>query len=728
MKAALRLSRIAGVVLLPLATTAAPAQTVCDSGQIQILAPGSIFGRAIPVTWRVDPACDPIETAVSVHGADGHFISSGTPVYGGRELYSEQLAVSETGAYWLTAYAIDEQGSIAQSSPQAVLVVIPSFPTADPSAFTTTSDLTGTDDGNTLEHATKGTTLTAPSTYTGTDTDFLQPVGNVHVAALKSEHKVNQGHSDSSRGGTWVVVTNVGGVWAASTTRSEVAGQLDTPLTVGGESFVWDAAGVQAALDEDLRFFQSRGYPRPGLYGAACSGSTSTLFIDGSPFQSLGKSQLCGAASAGVTMAFREAASQSPYDTGSESTRSSLAYFIPAAPPGTKLQTATLRMFVQGTGAFVQTSDFSVFRLNGKVPSATVPLFCGTFDCSLLATWDFTTEAGALVSQGGGILPLTLDSIPPFVLQFPSQTISTAYWTFNPAVNYPWSQGGPANALTLTFQQTCPHDLTLAVTPSTVRPTFPPGTSLPGELASMPTAAAIEATARACPPGSGSPGSVTVQFAIDANLPQAGTADAGGHSHGTRPARAQGTLDASSCLAILDTQGVGRCAITYRPSEVSGVETLVGSAPSFADARAKVKVQVPGLTNLADVFTNFFRLTGARAAHPDNHWGTMDTTTNIQLVAFDFFAVFGATLGMNDLSLRTGGLFDIDGGWLPPHASHRKGTSVDIDPAACIDPNLEGGCSRGTVRVPKDFIAQQCADHGKGFLVREPPIHCEFPQ
>jgi hypothetical protein len=220
---------------------------------------------------------------------------------------------------------------------------------------------------------------------------------------------------------------------------------------------------------------------------------------------------------------------------------------------------------------------------------------------------------------------------------------------------------------------------------------------------------------------------VNVQFAVDPGLPQPGTPDAGGHTHDTRPARARGTLNPSSCTAILDAGGVGTCRVTYEPSEVSSVETLTATAAGFPGAQARVSVQVPGLTNLADVLTNFFRLTGQTPAHRDNHWGTTNALEIIQLVALDFFATFGATLGINDLSLRTGGLFDIRGDWSPPHKSHRTGTSVDIDRTACFDPRLEGGCSRGTLNVAKDFIRRQCAFRGQGFLVPESTIHCELP-
>ena len=141
--------------------------------------------------------------------------------------------------------------------------------------------------------------------------------------------------------------------------------------------------------------------------------------------------------------------------------------------------------------------------------------------------------------------------------------------------------------------------------------------------------------------------------------------------------------------------GMGSCTVTYRPSEVSGVEMISASADGFPSASAQIRVAVPGLMNLAEVFTNFFRLTGQTTLHPDNHWGTEDTLNNIQLVALDFFEASDASLRINDMSLPLGGMFDICGTWNPSdtcppvtprdkgHVSHRKGTSVDIGRTAC---------------------------------------------
>ncbi len=123
------------------------------------------------------------------------------------------------------------------------------------------------------------------------------------------------------------------------------------------------------------------------------------------------------------------------------------------------------------------------------------------------------------------------------------------------------------------------------------------------------------------------------------------------------------------------------------------------------------------------------------------------TTDAIQVIASQYFKLIetisgqGSTLGINDMSLPQGGLFDICGTWnpfdiCPPitgtkppggHQLHRTGTSVDIDLTACVDPNLQGSCGR-TITVNKIKDIQPLCESQKGFLVKEPSIHCELPR
>ena len=196
-----------------------------------------------------------------------------------------------------------------------------------------------------------------------------------------------------------------------------------------------------------------------------------------------------------------------------------------------------------------------------------------------------------------------------------------------------------------------------------------------------------------------------------------------------------------------------------QPPERDPDVSILAHADDFPATTAKIRVEVPGLVNLAEIRTNFFRLTGDTPAHTDNHWGTADTlrpdgtmlagiVTNTQLVALDFLEFSCvtracATLGINDMSVAQGGVFDICGTWhqedtcrdprVGGHISHRTGTSVDIDQTACLDPNLRGECLTppgGPPRVPARFIRQACLHRGQGRLNEDelPKLHCEFPR
>lgn len=185
-----------------------------------------------------------------------------------------------------------------------------------------------------------------------------------------------------------------------------------------------------------------------------------------------------------------------------------------------------------------------------------------------------------------------------------------------------------------------------------------------------------------------------------------------------------------------DAEGVGRCddPKTYFPPEVSGKLKIIAETLNFGKAEKKLSVQVSGLILLPEdgppLLT--WRSTGKiPGLHTDNHWGTSHTKITMQLVARDSFETFGATLGINDMSLPQGGLFDIAGDWRPDHNWHRVGTSVDVDRTACVDPTLQGACQK-TQSVDRILIGKLCTARGQGFLARErkvpPPIHCEFRQ
>jgi hypothetical protein len=77
------------------------------------------------------------------------------------------------------------------------------------------------------------------------------------------------------------------------------------------------------------------------------------------------------------------------------------------------------------------------------------------------------------------------------------------------------------------------------------------------------------------------------------------------------------------------------------------------------------------------------RYTGQTTTHPSNH----NASPELHIMLRDLATVYNleadpvdqGSLGLNDMSLPLGGLFDIVAGWSPPHVRHRFGTDCDID-------------------------------------------------
>ncbi len=206
--------------------------------------------------------------------------------------------------------------------------------------------------------------------------------------------------------------------------------------------------------------------------------------------------------------------------------------------------------------------------------------------------------------------------------------------------------------------------------------------------------------------------------------------DSGGHLH--TEGRPGGIFDALSCITGND----GTCAVFYAASDFGGIENIsaaVSNAPTVK-ASAVLTVRVPGLIELGP--SNFYRLTGDTDAHRKNHFAAEKALSGAFDIAFDFFEAFGKTLGINDMSLPSGGLFDIGPPkyffWQTSHVLHRVGKSVDIDRCveadASDDLTLEEPCPNGAVgwiRAPRDWLIAKCNEYD-GNIINESTIHCEF--
>jgi len=158
---------------------------------------------------------------------------------------------------------------------------------------------------------------------------------------------------------------------------------------------------------------------------------------------------------------------------------------------------------------------------------------------------------------------------------------------------------------------------------------------------------------------------------VPVSLSARGEDGSGGHAHdGSRPV---GTFSSSS--GTIDQWGYFETS--YTSSEVCGRDIITAWAGAKA-ASLYLIVKVSGLAEMG--ISSNYNLIGMTPTHPSNHWGSPSTISNLINIANEYLEQFpGASpLAFNDMNLVYGGLFDIDGNWMPPHDEHRYGRNCDL--------------------------------------------------
>jgi hypothetical protein len=181
-------------------------------------------------------------------------------------------------------------------------------------------------------------------------------------------------------------------------------------------------------------------------------------------------------------------------------------------------------------------------------------------------------------------------------------------------------------------------------------------------------------------------GTYTVRIKLDGF-----EAEVSGHAHAASPPQSlwgsigNGGVE-DTCEIVIDasSNGEGECTLPYQASRVAGPVKLVGTVDGeTAEDEKTIDVQIPGLVPLQG--SSLYFLTGNTSPqgmrHPDNHHARPSTIVIMQKIALLFFQATNARLGVNDMSIEWGGIFDIDGNWSPPHCTHRDGVDADIDRA-----------------------------------------------
>ncbi len=161
-------------------------------------------------------------------------------------------------------------------------------------------------------------------------------------------------------------------------------------------------------------------------------------------------------------------------------------------------------------------------------------------------------------------------------------------------------------------------------------------------------------------------------------------ANSAGHAHSGAP-----TLSDVNSLASSSgtTDSNGRWSTTVTAGTVASTIKYTATAQSIAGQpfTAAALYVTTGFVSLIDPGPGIpeLRYTGQTATHPNNHNGS----TELHLFVRDLATLYNqqadpadqGSLGLNDMSLPLGGVFDINSDWSPPHSRHRFGTDCDID-------------------------------------------------
>jgi hypothetical protein len=225
----------------------------------------------------------------------------------------------------------------------------------------------------------------------------------------------------------------------------------------------------------------------------------------------------------------------------------------------------------------------------------------------------------------------------------------------------------------------------------------------------------------------------------------------GGHRHdgGVAPSNHQPTINGgpeATCTVTTDTSEPpsGECFVTFESSDVGGAATLRGEIVTVgetAETTIDVGIELLDASPLFGRPNELLRSPDMRHVDSESYWLFPPNAGRLRQMASDFESATrdpvamqqicgssapiypdGLYMSFNDMSLPRGGLFDVSGSWTPPHASHRKGTGIDINGTVW---GVVDGLPTSVSTCLRRIISQKCADHN-GFMVREATLHCEL--
>jgi len=200
-----------------------------------------------------------------------------------------------------------------------------------------------------------------------------------------------------------------------------------------------------------------------------------------------------------------------------------------------------------------------------------------------------------------------------------------------------------------------------------------------------------------------------------------------GHAHPSAPAISEVATIAGSGGT---TDADGRWSTTFTTGRVASKLRLTATGNIEGKPFLKTADLSIGFAGLVDPGVDgsaIIRYTGDTTDHPRNHFGSGELHVFVRKMA-SYYNILAAasdkgTVGINDMSLERGGLFDIDGAWAPSHFRHRFGTDADID-------RFVQRTDGTFVFLDQDLLQEIVEDNLKGIFVSESGnrMHVQVPE
>jgi hypothetical protein len=146
------------------------------------------------------------------------------------------------------------------------------------------------------------------------------------------------------------------------------------------------------------------------------------------------------------------------------------------------------------------------------------------------------------------------------------------------------------------------------------------------------------------------------------------------HDNASRPTGSFAPNSQVSTKTVV-SDASGAAQFEFFAPEPSGLYVITASAAGAASVSDTVSVGyalTPMPPNVNYVFV------GETDVHPENHHATATMAAAVRELADSLKLFSGSVLALNDQSLPSGGLFDLNEDWSVPHCSHRRGIDVDI--------------------------------------------------